>query len=93
MFAVLKATFWTLRRYFGQLQVDFYALHKYFLSMQNLYKRRKIVAFSFRTGLALLSGHFVLSYGEPEGFFEIFYVEGFVLQFAYNVLGFFFCFG
>lgn len=60
--------------------------------MQNLYNRRKTVIFSFRTGVAVLAAHLVLSYGEPEGFFEIFGVDGFPIQFFLHLVGFFFLF-
>ncbi|MBE8722692.1 hypothetical protein [Sphingobacterium pedocola] len=60
--------------------------------MQNLYNRRKAVIFSCRTGVAILAAHIVLSYGEPEGFFEIFGVDGFPIQFFLHLVGFFLLF-
>lgn len=57
--------------------------------MQRLYKRRKAIFNICRFAVSLVGSYIVLSYGEPEGFLEIFNEPGFFLQLAINTFGFF----
>ncbi|CAM3438596.1 hypothetical protein [Sphingobacterium prati] len=57
--------------------------------MQRLYKRRKAIFNICRFAVSIVGSYIVLSYGEPEGFLEIFREPGFGLQLTINTIGFF----
>lgn len=57
--------------------------------MQILYGNRKRILNGTRILVAILSAHIVLWYGEPEGFFEIIMVDGFIGQYMINALALF----
>lgn len=57
--------------------------------MQRLYKRRKSIFHIGRFVVSFVGSYIILSYGEPEGFLEIFYEPGFCSQLAINTIGFY----
>lgn len=57
--------------------------------MQRLYKRRKPIFHIGRFVVSFVGSYIILSYGEPEGFLEIFYEPDFCLQLAINTIGFY----
>lgn len=57
--------------------------------MQRLYKRRKTIFNMGRLTVSFIGSYILLAYGEPEGFFEIILVPGFLSQLALNTAGFY----
>jgi len=57
--------------------------------MHRLYKRRKAIFHVGRLTVSFIGSYILLAYGEPEGFFEVFFEPGFRLQLASNTIGFY----